>query len=100
MSENDASRLTEALGAQVHDGESYLKFGEMTREQVAAQGERLAEVGSWGPLARAAKVARAWKGLAAEMEQGGAATVADLDGTEVVTWAERVWAIAPAGGMI
>ncbi len=100
MTENDEKRLAEALGAQVHDGERYVAFGEMTPEQVAAQGERIGEAGNWGPLARAAKVARAWKGLAAEMEQRGAAKVADLEAADVVTWAERVWAIAPAEGLI
>lgn len=100
MSEADETRVAEALAAQVHDGDRYLAFGEMTADDARAQAARLGEVGTWGPLARAAKVARAWNGLAAELEQREAARVSDLDGAGVVTWAERVWAIPPAAGMI
>ena len=94
------SRSEEALVAKVHDGEDYRPFGEFTLAQARARAEAIGEAGAWGPLARAAKVARAWAGLAAAMEEAGAATVADLDPAEVVTWAERLWVIPPEGGLI
>jgi hypothetical protein len=96
----DPARLAEALRASVHQGERYVEFGEMTRGEVAAQAERIAAAGSWGPLARAAKVARAWRDLASAMDASGAERVSDLDPDDIVKWAERAWVIPPAEGMI
>jgi hypothetical protein len=75
-------------------------FGEMTRAEVEAHAAQIAAAGSWGPLARAAKVARAWKELAAAMDASGARRVRDLQADAVVEWAERAWVIPPAAGMI
>jgi hypothetical protein len=93
-------RLEQALAAQVHTGERYVAFGELTLAEVRGQAAKLGDVGSWGPLARVAKVARAWNDLAGAMEGAGAGRVRDLDEDAVVTWAERAWVIPPAEGMI
>ena len=98
--EPDADRLAEALQAQVHQGARYVPFGEMTRAEVEAQAARIAAAGSWGPLARAAKVARAWRELASAMDSSQAERVRDLPAGAVVEWAERAWVIPPATGMI
>jgi hypothetical protein len=95
------SRAAEALATPVHAGGAYKAFGELTRAEVRARGDELAEVGaSGGPLQRVIPVARAWRALAGEMEQAGAATVADLEPEAVAAAAERVWVLPPEEGMI
>lgn len=88
------------MRAPVHQGARYVPFGELTRAEVKSQALRIGAAGSWGPLARAAKVARAWRELAAEMESAQADRVRDLGPAAVAEWAERTWVIPPAGGMI
>ena len=96
----DPERVKEALAAPVHDGSAYVPFGELTTEAVRAQADRIGDAGSWGPLQRAAAVAREWGRLAEAMDKGGYARVSDLDSAAVVDWAERTWVIPPAKGMI
>ena len=88
------------MSAPVHQGERYVPFGDLTAAEVRAQAERIGSAGGWGPLARAAKVARAWRELGAAMDAGRAERVRDLEPEAVVEWAERAWVIPPAGGMI
>jgi hypothetical protein len=96
----EAGRLSEAVKAPVYCGDRYVAFGELTVAEVRSQAARLDEPGGWGPLARVAKVARAWRGLAEAMEASGAARVDDLDDEAILQWAERAWVIPPASGMI
>lgn len=77
-----------------------MPFGEITPDAARDQAERLGKVGTWGPLQRVAKVAHAWKLLAAQMERDGATTVRDLDPTSVVEHAERLWVTPPEGGLV
>ncbi|MEJ7876422.1 MAG: hypothetical protein WKF62_07155, partial [Solirubrobacterales bacterium] len=65
-----------------------------------AQGQRLSDVGTWGPLQRVAKVAYAWKLLAAQMDRDELATVRDLPPADLVEHAERLWVIPPPEGMV
>ncbi len=88
------------MSAPVHQGERYVPFGDLTAADVRGQAERIGSSGSWGPLARAAKVARAWRELGAAMDAAGAERVRELEPEAVVEWAERTWAIPPVGGMI
>ena len=97
---DDPGRVRTALEAPVHDGERYVAFGELTTEEVRAQADRIGEAGAWGPLQRAAAVAREWGGLADAMAEAGASRVSELEPAAVVDWAERTWAIPPASGMI
>jgi hypothetical protein len=96
----DPRRLQDAMSAPVHQGERYVPFGDLTAADVRGQAERIGSAGSWGPLARAAKVARAWRELGATMETARVGRVRELEPEAVVQWAERTWVISPAGGMI
>ena len=96
----DPDRLAAALTAEVHQGERYVPFGDLTLTEVEGRAEAIGSAGGWGPLARAAKVARAWRDLAARMRERDAATVAELDPATVVRFAEYLWVIPPKGGMI
>ncbi len=98
--EIDQTRLAEALRTPVHQGERYVPFGELTLAEAEDRAQSLASVGGWGPLARAAKVAHAWRDLAVQMRQGEAATVADLEPVTILRFAEYLWVIAPKEGLI
>ena len=75
-----------------------MPFGDLTADDARAQGQRLTEVGTWGPLQRVAKVAHAWKLLAAQMEKESRATVRDLPVADVIEHAERLWVHPAARG--
>lgn len=96
----DAARLSEALASKVDVSGTGVPFGDLTVDGAREQAQRLADVGTWGPLQRVAKVAYAWKLLAAQMERDTAATVRDLPPSDVIEHAERLWVIPPPEGMI
>lgn len=93
-------RLEAALESRIDREGASVAFGDMTAADARAQGDRLSDVGSWGPLQRVVKVAQAWKLLAASMERDGAETVRELDPDAVIESAERLWVIPPPDGMI
>ena len=89
-----------AVDAQVHQGERYVPFGELTVAEVEGRAEAIGAVGGWGPLQRAAKVARAWSDLAGRMREAEATHVSELDAATVVRFAEYLWVIPPEEGII
>ena len=54
-------------------------FGDLTLDDVRSRADELKAATGWGPTARVASVALAWRELAMAMERHGAATVAELD---------------------
>ena len=95
-----AGRAAEALVSKVDVEGTGVPFGDLTAGDARAQGQRLSDVGTWGPLQRVAKVAQAWKLLAAQMEKEGRATVRDLPAADLIEHAERLWVIPPPGGLV
>ncbi len=95
-----AARAREARARTVHIGDTDTPFAQITSAQARAQAAELKSAGTFGPLQRVVKVAMAWGELARVIEAAGASTVGELDDEEVLRWAERVWVIAPEGGMI
>ena len=65
-----------------------------------ARADELRAAVGWGPTARVAPVARAWRELAMAMERAGAATVGDLDAEVVVELAPRLWVVPPGGSLL
>ncbi len=96
----DPARLKEAVSSKIDVGGTGVPFGDLTAEDAKAQAQRLTDVGTWGPLQRVAKVAHAWKLLAAQMERDEAKRVRDLPPGDVVEHAERLWVIPPPEGMV
>ncbi|MGH2914534.1 MAG: hypothetical protein ACRDMX_06060 [Solirubrobacteraceae bacterium] len=75
-------------------------FGELTLEDVRARADELRAVTGWGPTARVAPVARAWRELALELERAGAGRVADLDAELLGALAPKLWVLAPGGSLL
>jgi hypothetical protein len=70
-------------------------FGELTRQDVRDRADELRAAVGWGPTARVAPVAQAWRELAIEMEREDAGSVAGLPHDIVVKLAPRLWIVAP-----
>lgn len=70
-------------------------FGEMTLDDIRGRADELRAAIGWGPTARVAPVARAWRELALEMERHNAASVAELDGPLLAALAPKLWVVFP-----
>jgi hypothetical protein len=70
-------------------------FGELTAEDARERADELKAATGWGPTARVATVAMAWRELTVTMERAGAATVADLGPEQVTELAPRLWVVLP-----
>ena len=89
------------LEREVHVGGAYRRFGELTAADARTQAEELAGAGSWGPMARVAGVAQAWRELAAELARlGPEATVAALEPATRERFAHRLWVLPPGGSLL
>ncbi len=75
-------------------------FGELTAEQVAGHAGELRKATGLGHRSRVGAVAAAWDGLAAEMRERGAATVAELEPATVAERAETLWIVPPGGSLL
>ncbi|HSS03802.1 MAG TPA: hypothetical protein VLK89_01270 [Solirubrobacterales bacterium] len=89
-----------ALEEPVFCDGSYKPFGQVTISDARRRAEELGEAGSWGPLAKVAGVANAWRELAAEMERSGVSTVAGLEIESAFGFARRVWVVPPRGSLL
>jgi hypothetical protein len=70
-------------------------FGELTREDATSRADELRAAVGWGPTARVAPVAQAWRELAISMGRAGATTVGELEADVVLTLAPRLWVTLP-----
>lgn len=71
-------------------------FGELTLADVRARAEELRAVTGWGPTARVAPVARAWRELSMAMDAADAANVSALDPAVLSELAPRLWVQLPS----
>jgi hypothetical protein len=90
----------DVLSRPVHAGGADRRFGELTVEDVRAHAAELRSAAGWGPTARIAPVAQAWRELADDMARERAATVADLGPERVAAAAERLWVVPPGGSLL
>jgi len=89
-----------ALDRPVHAGGADRRFGELSVDDVRAHAAELRSAAGWGPTARIATVARAWRELADEMATAGAATVAELGAERAEELAQRLWVVPPGGSLL
>lgn len=90
----------DALEEPVYCDGAYKAFGEITTEDARRRAEELGEAGSWGPLARVAGVAMAWRELADRIEASGASRVAELEREQALAFARRLWVVPPRGSLL
>ena len=98
---NDSEKqLAQILAQQVYSGTANVPFGEMTLNQIRERADELGSAVGWGPTARVAGVATAWRELAMAMQRAGADKVADLDPGAVLEFAPRLWVVPPGGSLL
>ena len=91
----DAASVQEILAQQVFLGGANRPFGSVTADDARAHADELRAAVGWGPTARVAPVAQAWRELSMTMDRAGVATVADLDPETLVELAPRLWVTMP-----
>lgn len=90
----------ELMVRPVHAGGADKPFGSLTMDDVRGHAAELAAAAGWGPTARVATVAQAWRELGAHMAEVGAATVAELGSESAAVFAERLWVVPPGGSLL
>lgn len=79
---------------------SYTPFGELTAAQASARADDLRQAAGLGHGSRVGSVAAGWRELAMELDRRGVATVGGLDPATMRAFAERLWVVAPDGGLL
>jgi hypothetical protein len=87
--------IAAVLASTVYIDGANRPFGELSLDNVRARADELRAATGWGPMARVAPVARAWRELSLEMERAGAAQVADLDHGRLGELAPQLWVVLP-----
>lgn len=90
----------EILAREVFSGGANIAFGQLTLTAVRERADELGAAVGWGPMARVAPVAAAWRELATRMERAGAATVAELPAEIIAALAGRLWVVPPGGSLL
>jgi hypothetical protein len=83
------------LGQQLYIGGANRSFAEVTVEGARSRADELRAATGFGPTARVAPVARAWRELVLEMERSGVATVGELDTDVLTALAPKLWVVMP-----
>jgi hypothetical protein len=73
-------------------------FRELTVEDVSSRAQELRDAVGWGPTIRVAPVAQAWRQLAEQMGQEGAASVAEIAAERLLELGPRLWMVLPGAG--
>lgn len=89
------SDVRQILDQQVYIRGANRPFGELTIDDARSRADELRAAVGWGPTARVAPVAQAWRELAIAMDGAGAATVGDLDPEVLVKLAPKLWVTLP-----
>lgn len=70
-------------------------FGSLTLDDVRARADELRAAVGWGPTARVAPVAQAWRELALAMARERATVVAEVEPASLIELAPRLWVTLP-----
>jgi len=83
------------LQRQVYIRGASRPFGELTAADARERAQELRAVTGWGPTARVAPVALAWRELEGAMGRAGAGLVSELPPAQVVELAPKLWVLMP-----
>jgi hypothetical protein len=92
---SESARVREALEQSVFIGGGNRAFGSLTAEEVRGRADELRAAVGWGPTARVAPVAQAWRELWLVMQRSGAGTVAEVEPAALSDLAPRLWVTLP-----
>jgi hypothetical protein len=87
--------VADILRQQVYIRGANRPFGSLGADDARAHADELRAAVGWGPTARVAPVAQAWRELSLAMDRDGAGVVADLAPEVLVELAPRLWVTLP-----
>jgi hypothetical protein len=91
----DAPDVQRILAQEVFIRGANRPFGELTVDDTRSRADELRAAVGWGPTARVAPVAQAWRELTMAMDRTGAPAVAELEPELLVELAPRLWVTLP-----
>jgi len=89
------SDTRQILEQQVYIRGANRPFAELTPDDARSRADELRAAVGWGPTARVAPVAQAWRELSIAMDRAGATTVGELDAEVLVQLAPKLWVTLP-----
>ena len=89
------SDVQQILEQQVYIRGANRPFAELTTDDARSRADELRAAVGWGPTARIAPVAQAWRELSIAMDGAGAGTVGELDPEVLLKLAPRLWVTLP-----
>jgi hypothetical protein len=89
------SDARQILEQQVYIRGANRPFAELTPDDARSRADELRAAVGWGPTARVAPVAQAWRELSIAMDRAGAATVGELDAEVLIRLAPKLWVTLP-----
>jgi hypothetical protein len=92
--------LEQILATTVYIDGANRPFGELTLEAVRSRADELRAATGWGPTARVAPVARAWRELSMALERAGVRSVGELSAEQVTELAPKLWIVPPGGSLL
>jgi hypothetical protein len=95
VTDTPTPHIERILGQEIFIRGANRPFRELTVDDARSRADELRAAVGWGPTARVAPVAQAWRELALAMERGGAATAGDLEPEALVALAPRLWVTLP-----
>jgi hypothetical protein len=93
-------RAEEMLRQTVYIRGANRPFGELTLDDARSRADELRAATGWGPTARVAPVAMAWRELTMAMERAAVGTVAELPPETVLELAPKLWIVPPGGSLL
>lgn len=94
------AEVSEILAQPVSFAGADVAFGELTVEQARERADELRAVVGFGPTARVAPVARAWRELAIALDAAGAERVGELPDETLLALAPKLWVVPPGGSLL
>jgi hypothetical protein len=95
MTTDPNTEREQILNQQLYIGGANRSFGDVTLADARARADELRATTGWGPTARVAPVARAWRELVIEMERSGCSIVGELDTSTLTALAPKLWVVMP-----
>jgi hypothetical protein len=94
------SQSESVLDRQVYVEDHYVPFGEVTPDDARRLAERFSGLSGGGLEAKVAPAGRAWRELAALMDESEASRVADLGEARAAELAEGLRVVPPGGSWL
>jgi hypothetical protein len=94
------TELAEILAQTLSFARTPVAFGDVTVAQARERADELRAAVGFGPTARVAPVAQAWRELMLTMQRGGVDRVRELPPEVVLELAPKLWIVPPGGSLL